>query len=299
MPESCDHYSTCGGFASLILIGPHPQIGDGIVTRNVTGSHFSTCNFYKSNPVQVKACPANYYVYKLVKPHTAIPMPSYCAGMIRLLFTELILLFDFSDLLLATHSTAQFPTPICLQSPTWAGSGIGMSWTSAVLRVTKSRVKTGLNGNIAIWIETLLSVTNFHVSVTADYGNYSADPCYRYTILDDPWRSTSYTSSVNCDSNFKWVGWYRMFYQGQSAMMTESCVENFRCGTHAPLWLNGAHPSLEDGIVVRAVCGSWTAGCCTFSSSPIRVKACPGNYYVYEFVQPNFCSGVYCSGKYW
>lgn len=76
--------------------------------------------------------------------------------------------------------------------------------------------------------------------------------------------------------------------------MPESCVNSGSCGTSQPLWLNGGHPQPEDGVVTRQVCGSssWY-GCCD-NSYFIRVKACPGNYYVYELVSPAFCS-AYCT----
>ncbi len=125
------------------------------------------------------------------------------------------------------------------------------------------------------------------------------DPCYSYTVLDDPWRATDnqYTFNLMCDAYVSWVGWYRLFIHGQSVQMPDTCVDRLSCGTHAPLWLNGPHPRIEDGVVTRDVCGHWWNNCCGFQSNPIRVKACPGNYYVYEFVSPSFCYGTYCAGK--
>ncbi|KAL7845282.1 hypothetical protein AOLI_G00234740 [Acnodon oligacanthus] len=77
--------------------------------------------------------------------------------------------------------------------------------------------------------------------------------------------------------------------------MPDSCVNRSRCGTDVTLWMNGPHPQIEDGIVARGVCGSWGSDCCSYRSTPIRVKACPGNYYVYEFVSPNVCNAAYCA----
>ncbi|XP_043109457.1 sushi, nidogen and EGF-like domain-containing protein 1 [Puntigrus tetrazona] len=131
------------------------------------------------------------------------------------------------------------------------------------------------------------------------------DPCYNYTVLDDLRRATSnqlqssyyarYTSKLLCDQYVNWVGWYRLFIRGQSVQMPDTCVDQLSCGTHAPLWLTSPHPRIEDGVVIRNVCGNWWNDCCGFRSNPIKVKACPGNYYVYEFVQPNFCFGTYCA----
>ncbi|XP_037400168.1 uncharacterized protein LOC108435027 [Pygocentrus nattereri] len=208
MSEWCVGYMTCGGFTPLLLRGSHPQIGDGIVTREIIGSRDLTCSYYKSNPVQVKACPGNYYVYKLVKPDVSIPVPSYCA---------------------------------------------------------------------------------------VSFSNSSVDPCYSYTALNEAWRSsTDSTTTSQCDMYVNWVGWYRLFYQGQSTKMPETCVSPNKCGTNIALWLNGSHPRVEDGVVVRQICGNSGSDCCFHKFFPIQVKACPGNYYVYEFVKPNICNAAYC-----
>uniref|UniRef100_A0A8C2ASD1 NIDO domain-containing protein n=1 Tax=Cyprinus carpio TaxID=7962 RepID=A0A8C2ASD1_CYPCA len=98
-----------------------------------------------------------------------------------------------------------------------------------------------------------------------------------------------------CDTTVSWNGWYRLFIQGQSVHMPDTCVDMLSCGTHAPLWLNGGHPTVEDGVVTRDVCGHWSNNCCYFQSNPIKVKACPGGYYVYEFVRPSACSLAYCA----
>ncbi|XP_059386332.1 uncharacterized protein LOC132121165 [Carassius carassius] len=131
------------------------------------------------------------------------------------------------------------------------------------------------------------------------------DPCYNYTVLDDLRRATDnqlqssyygqYTSKLLCDTYVNWVGWYRLFIQGQSVQMPDTCVDQLSCGTHAPLWLNGQHPRIEDGVVTRSVCGHWSNNCCYFQSNPIKVKACPGGYYVYEFVRPVNCFLAYCA----
>ncbi|XP_067285699.1 uncharacterized protein [Pseudorasbora parva] len=212
MPEWCAPYMSCGGYIALWLGGSHPRLEDGVVTREIYGSLYSQCRRYRSNPIQVKACPGNYYVYKFTRPALSIPAPVYCA----------------------------------------------VSFTTL-----------------------------------------SVDPCYNYTSLDEPWRATDNSDQQNygmCDYNVDWKGWYRLFYNGQNAQVPESCVNHGMCGTNYPLWLNGSHPQLEDGVVTRQVCVSSGIGCCYFTSHPIRVKACPGNYYVYEIFRPMIC-GAYCVVK--
>lgn len=122
------------------------------------------------------------------------------------------------------------------------------------------------------------------------------DPCNHYTVLDQAWRSTNTTSKFKmCDRRVNWKGWYRLFYKGQSVQMPERCVRPNRCGTHAPLWLAGTHPKRRNGIVTRRVCGSWKKKCCAFPSTPIKVKKCRGNYYVYKLTRPPACYLAYCA----
>ncbi|XP_030627959.1 uromodulin-like [Chanos chanos] len=67
MPERCVSPWMCGTHAPLWLKSPHPVRSDGIVQGNVCGSWVTgCCNF--EFPIHVKACSANYYVYKFVKP---------------------------------------------------------------------------------------------------------------------------------------------------------------------------------------------------------------------------------------
>ncbi|XP_042573203.1 adhesion G protein-coupled receptor E3-like isoform X2 [Cyprinus carpio] len=135
--------------------------------------------------------------------------------------------------------------------------------------------------------------TEVNLNVVTAYP--SVDPCYNYTVLDDPWRSTSNTYSNMCDESATWSGWYRLFINGLSAQIPDTCVAQYSCGTAAPLWIRGGHPTVHDGVVTRDVCGHWINYCCYYGSYPMKVKACPGNYYVYELVRPNECPLAYCA----
>uniref|UniRef100_A0A3P8XCU4 ZP domain-containing protein n=1 Tax=Esox lucius TaxID=8010 RepID=A0A3P8XCU4_ESOLU len=68
MPERCISSHLCGTDAPLWLRTPHPVPSDGIVKRRVCGSWERGCCQFQSNPIHVKACPGNYYVYKFVSP---------------------------------------------------------------------------------------------------------------------------------------------------------------------------------------------------------------------------------------
>ena len=123
-----------------------------------------------------------------------------------------------------------------------------------------------------------------------------ADPCEQYSVLDDAWRSTDYGHAHHHDNRFNGQGWYRMFLQGTSVQMPETCVGLYRCGTHSPHWLSSSHPLLGDGLVEREVCGHYYYyGCCYFRNT-IHVKSCPGHYYVYKFPPLSFGCSAYCAG---
>ncbi|XP_054906944.1 uncharacterized protein LOC129373194 [Poeciliopsis prolifica] len=122
------------------------------------------------------------------------------------------------------------------------------------------------------------------------------DPCVNYTVLNDAWRSTENTdnSVLHCDRFIAWSGWYR-FYLGQSsAQIPEKCVAEQRCGTHAPLWINGAHPVQLNETVTRTVCNAWSSSCCRFPTHTIQIKLCYG-YYIYKLQQPSTCWLAYCA----
>ncbi|KAG1973505.1 pancreatic secretory granule membrane major glycoprotein GP2-like [Pimephales promelas] len=129
----------------------------------------------------------------------------------------------------------------------------------------------------------------------------STDPCYNYTVLDNPWRSinntlnSSSSSSYKCDQSVSWSGWYRLFINGMSAHIPDTCVAEYSCGTWTALWIRGGHPTVTDGVVTRELCGNDESFCCSYRSYPIKVKACPGDYYVYELVRPAVPISAYCA----
>ncbi|XP_048009715.1 adhesion G protein-coupled receptor E3-like isoform X2 [Megalobrama amblycephala] len=155
------------------------------------------------------------------------------------------------------------------------------------------------------YVYELVSPTLCNSAYCADTGNVtstavtpvtiSPDPCYNYTVLDNPWRSINNTNNTMCDQPVSWSGWYRLFINGLSAHVADTCVAQQRCGTYYSLWIRGGHPTVKDGVVTRDVCGYAGSFCCFYGSFPIKVKACPGNYYVYELVRPAFCNSAYCA----
>ena len=73
-------------------------------------------------------------------------------------------------------------------------------------------------------------------------------------------------------------GWYRMMGKAGGQMIPEECVPTKRCGTKAPGWLNGKHPTVQEGIVDRQVCYHWSDNCCkwktTSGSETVGITMC-------------------------
>lgn len=120
-----------------------------------------------------------------------------------------------------------------------------------------------------------------------------ADPCQAHSTLDQYWRNTEHADGYTCDSQLQ--GWYRFVGQG-GARLPETCVPVLRCNTAAPMWLNGTHPSSDEGIVSRTACAHWSDNCCMWST-PVQVKACADGYYVYNLTAPPLCYLAYCTGE--
>ncbi|XP_020603951.1 oncoprotein-induced transcript 3 protein-like isoform X2 [Orbicella faveolata] len=64
------------------------------------------------------------------------------------------------------------------------------------------------------------------------------------------------------------------------------------CGTAIPGWLNGAHPTIAEGVVTRRVCFSSSDTCC-YRYNNVRIKNC-GAYFLYQFSRPYQCYAGYC-----
>ena len=111
-------------------------------------------------------------------------------------------------------------------------------------------------------------------------------------------RVSFYDGSIACDNSLT-EGWYRFGSPAGTQMIT-SPPANFgkqnRCKTHAGGWLNGAHPSVGDGEVVRQVCFAYSGNQCYFTTNA-KVINC-GSYYVYYLYPVRSCYSRYC-GNYW
>ena len=99
-------------------------------------------------------------------------------------------------------------------------------------------------------------------------------------------------SDYRCDWLELVPGWHR--FQGAAGdRMADKCVPEKRCGGSMSGWLNGTHPSIDEGVVTRGVCFSSLYHCCDWFQNS-RVKNC-GAYFLYELSRPYMiCAGRYC-----
>ena len=124
--------------------------------------------------------------------------------------------------------------------------------------------------------------------------HFVADPCYHYKNLSDANRKISYatpTDSELCDYPLP-LGWYR-FVGAAGTKMPTTRVPAYRCGTKWSGWLDGAHPTVEDGEVPRKVCFSGHSFYCK-TIIHIYAKNC-SSYYIYKLFQPPSCASRFCS----
>ena len=120
--------------------------------------------------------------------------------------------------------------------------------------------------------------------------------CKNPVVITDGSRSKHASGPLLCDrTDLPTVGkWHRFMGAAGNAMPT-SCVPKHRCGTHAPGWLKGDHPTKEQGVVSRQVCFHWWWSCCLWNVY-IKVRNC-GEYYVYQLPQTPVCYLRYCTEK--
>ncbi|KAM3916012.1 uromodulin-like [Leptodactylus fuscus] len=126
-----------------------------------------------------------------------------------------------------------------------------------------------------------------------------SDPCFNYTTLNEPTRSTSYHDyhyyyyDYYGRSDYYLNGWYRFTGSG-GTQLAEFCPSVGSCYTRCPMWLSGSHPKPSDGIVNDTICISDAGNCCQWTSY-VMMKTCPGGFYIYKFSRTPVYYAGYCT----
>ncbi|XP_078062394.1 uncharacterized protein LOC144488233 isoform X2 [Mustelus asterias] len=140
-------------------------------------------------------------------------------------------------------------------------------------------------------MRTLLLILGFLITDPA-----LTDPCKDHTVLDDTWRSTDckrkeYSGKGKCDEQLN-EGWYR-FKSSGGWKIPETRVAPGHCSTHRSGWLQGSHPTLEQGEGSGTVCFNWDGNPCSWARE-IKIKNC-SSYFVYELKPTPGCEAAYCT----
>ena len=85
--------------------------------------------------------------------------------------------------------------------------------------------------------------------------------CVGYALLSDAWRKNVHMVKGTTATE---IIFFQMFGIASLHLPEWECRHlawpKRHCGTHAPVWMNGVHPTVSEGIVYRPVCGSWNSG---------------------------------------
>lgn len=130
-----------------------------------------------------------------------------------------------------------------------------------------------------------MTVTNWYVLLLVD-------GCKTYTVLSEADRAigNALNNIWTCDMDLV-PGWHR--FQGAAGnRMADKCVPMKRCGTDATGFINGSHPTVDEGVVIRKACYHMAYSCCHRRNN-IKVKNC-GDFYVYDLQRTPGCSLGYC-----
>lgn len=119
--------------------------------------------------------------------------------------------------------------------------------------------------------------------------------CEIYRNLTSQRRSQSAPGGPWCDQVMIYTPYWYRFAGEAGTQIATSCVPQDRCHTVSPGWMDGAHPSVQDGVVMRTVCFHRLGECCRWETT-IRVRKCEG-FYVYQLHYPPMCKMGYCGNS--
>ena len=154
---------------------------------------------------------------------------------------------------------------------------------------------------VSIFLLNLAFPLFFELSLCQTDCNGCCDP-NTYKVINEPRRSINSIwkqgQTAICDGTLSW-GWYR-FTSYVGGQMPTSRVNPNHCGTVAPIWLRGQHPSSADLTVTVQACINFfnlSNGC--HQPFNVKVRQCSGSppFYVY-YLKPTYsCAVAYCAGK--
>ncbi|XP_032236148.1 uncharacterized protein LOC5510992 isoform X2 [Nematostella vectensis] len=204
-------------------------------------------------------------------------------------------------------SIPSMPASLCAELKRASSTGVsgGVFWLINASSVMQGycNLTTGLmetcTGNLCQHGGTChyLGSGNYKCACTSGFTGANCETmsseCNSYAQITDVTRNINqHKTATVCDQSIE-TKWYR-FTGSAGTRMPTSCVPINKCNTDATGWLNGAHPTVAQGIVTRQVCFHWNSNCCNWSVN-IQIRNCGDSFYVYRLVGTPNCQLRYCS----
>ena len=120
-----------------------------------------------------------------------------------------------------------------------------------------------------------------------------------HRVLNDTWRKVSSTSDKfgahrDREGHYGFQPGWHVFAASIGGQMPKTCPPIHRCGTSAPGWLKGSHPTAVGQSSKETVCFHWNNDCCHWQVT-VDITNC-GGFYVYKLPnEPCDCWLAYCS----
>ena len=115
--------------------------------------------------------------------------------------------------------------------------------------------------------------------------------CNQYKFLNDSDRRNDFGRGKKCDRNLT-EDWYRFSAGAGTSVATQCIPGGLICGTNLPGWMDGAHPTVDEGVVSRKVCFHGFYDCC-YRHIMINVRNC-SSFFVYRLKPVQYCNSRYC-----
>ncbi|XP_072894838.1 uncharacterized protein [Hemitrygon akajei] len=284
IPETVVPRYCCSGENPGWLTGPHPNVGEGEVTRTVCFTvDNNTCHW--SLEIRVKNC-SGYFVYWLGL--TPWSNTVYCTVTDSALGDPCV-----------THTVLDQPWRSTDCSNTectggqWMGDGhLTVGWyrfnSSGGWKIPETVVPQGrCSGKNPGWLNgPHPNVGEGEVTRTVCFtvGGYT---CYQRQEI----------RVKNCSGYFVYWLWPTPLSNTVSGgwKIPETVVPQGRCSGENPGWLNGPHPNVGEGEVTRTVCFTVGGNTC-YGRRGINVKNCSGYFVYWLWPTPSYWSNaVYCT----
>ncbi|XP_022795937.1 neurogenic locus notch homolog protein 1-like isoform X3 [Stylophora pistillata] len=276
MATSCVPKHYCGTHAPGWLSGAHPTSVGQTVNAKVCFHWGGSCCNWNTN-IQIKKC-HGFYVYKLHK--TPVCWLRYCgnAGF---------------DVCKVSNPCKNSATCVPKNGGYTCNCKPGYHGVNCEHDVNECNTRPCRNGGTC---ENLPGSYRCKCKpgFLGKHCEIAHDECKHYQVLSDRERAAGVHrgNTLKCDQrDLVTPKWYR-FTGAAGTQMPTSCVPKHYCGTHAPGWLTGSHPTRVGEVVNRKVCFHWGSNCCSWSAS-VQIKRCNG-FYVYKLVRTPVCWLRYC-----